>query len=186
MRDRIREAVRRGGVRKSRASGREAAVLVPIVERADGLWIVFTKRTDDVPTHKGQVSFPGGSRDATDPDLETTALRETHEEIGVDPSTIEIVGRLNDHYTISGFLVAPFVGFVPDGLAYRPNPRECAEVLEIPVRELLEEGYFAKILARAGMKRAVLFYRARGEIVWGVTASMLRDFLDRVRDALTG
>jgi len=184
VRDEVREAVRQGGVRRSAAQGREAAVLVPLVERPDGLWIVFTRRTDDVPTHKGQVSFPGGSRDPSDPDLETTALRETHEEIGIAPSDVEIVGRLNDFYTISGFLVAPFVGFVPDSLTYAPNPRECAEVLEIPARELLAEGYFAKILARAGMKRAVLFYRARGQLVWGVTASMLRDLLDRIRDVV--
>lgn len=184
MRDRIREAIRRGGVRRSRASGREAAVLVPLVERPDGLWIVFTKRTEDVPTHKGQVAFPGGSRDPSDPDLERTALRETHEEIGIDPARVEVVGRLNDYYTVTGFLVAPFVGFVPDGTEYRPNPRECAEVLEIPIQELLSEGYFAKILARAGMKRAVLFYRARGQVVWGATASMLRDFLDRVAGEL--
>ena len=134
--------------------------------------------------HKGQVAFPGGSRDGVDADLEATALRETHEEIGVAPSEVEVVGRLNDYLTVTGFLVAPYVGFVRDGIDYRPNPRECAEVIEIPVRELLDEGYFAKTLRRAGMKRAVLFYRARGQVVWGATASMLRDFLDRIRGAV--
>ncbi len=153
---------------------------MPLVEREDGIWVVFTRRSEDVPTHKGQVAFPGGSRDPADADLEATALREAEEEVGIPAGDVEVVGRLDDYFTISGFVVAPYVGFVPDGISWRPNPRECAEVLEIPLRELLSEGYFAKIFRRAGMKRAVLFYRARGQVVWGATAAMLRDFLDRI------
>jgi 8-oxo-dGTP pyrophosphatase MutT (NUDIX family) len=184
VRARIAEAVVRGGVRRSKASGREAAVLVPLVEREAGLSIVFTKRTEDVPTHKGQVAFPGGSRDAEDADLQATALREAEEEVGIPRGVVDVVGRLDDYCTISGFVVAPYVGFVPDAIAWRPNPRECAEVIEIPVRDLLSEGYFAKVFRRAGMRRAVLFYRAGGQVVWGATAAMLRDFLDRVGDVL--
>ncbi len=167
-----------------------AAVLIPLFEVAEApkapatVRVLLTRRTEDVRTHKGQISFPGGARDAADADLEATALRETHEEIGLPPASVRIIGRLPDFHTITGFVVAPFVGVIAHPHVLRPNPREIAEVIEPALDEFVQPGVLrAQTVEYRGIRRAVLFYhlsRPDGAetVVWGATAAMLKQLLD--------
>src|SRR5437899_11332318 len=116
--------------READATGfRCAAVLVPLLFRADEPYLLFTQRTEEVSTHKGQISFPGGSLDSCDVDLSAAALRETHEEIGIPAEQVVLLGRLDDHATnSSGFVITPFVGVVHDGEANHISVREAVRV----------------------------------------------------------
>jgi 8-oxo-dGTP pyrophosphatase MutT (NUDIX family) len=159
-----------------------AAVLVPIYDLHGELHIIFTKRTDTVHSHKGEVSFPGGAMEATDPDLRYTALRESMEEIGLQPSHVTVTGKLDDIVTISDFHVTPYVGEVDPALApyaWNPHEVEVAEILEVPLSHLLDAANYVEVpRQREGelvMQPGVKF----GEhIIWGATWRMLRNFLD--------
>lgn len=161
--------------------GRESAVLVLLYERDGAPHLVLTKRTDTLEHHPGQVSFPGGRLDAGDEDLAATALRETHEELGVAPDSVRIVGRLPDVPTMaSGFVISPFVGVSESPLRPVPSEREIARVLEVPIVALLAAD--ARLPARPDILS--LRYPLSGEDVWGATARILRMFSRVVRDAL--
>src|SRR5438105_1659672 len=115
-----------------------AAVLLPLVESPEP-WIVFTKRTDELPRHPGEISFPGGMRHAADADPLATALRETEEELGLSPDLIDVLGALSSLTTFtSGTAIVPFVGSLESDPVFTANPAEIAEVLEVPVARLLE------------------------------------------------
>ena len=120
------------------ASLMPSAVLIPIIEGPDGPSILFTVRTSRVEHHKGEVSFPGGARDAEDESITYTAIRETHEEVGIAPEHVEVLGRLNDHKTRTGFHITPFVGYVTPGKEYDHNQIEVNVVLEVPFTDLWE------------------------------------------------
>ena len=166
------------------AEGVPAAVLVALLDRADGVHVLLTQRTESVRTHKGQIAFPGGARDEADADLLATALREAREEVGIEPRDVEVVGRLDDYFTVTSFLVSPFVGFIPHPYSYSPSAREIARVIELPLDAFLAPGALESMtVERAGHKRAVLAYRVGGEVVWGVTAAILRQLLDAISAA---
>jgi 8-oxo-dGTP pyrophosphatase MutT (NUDIX family) len=160
-----------------------AAVLIPVYTVGDALHIVLTKRTERVEHHKGEISFPGGARDPEDPDLIATALRESHEEIGLHPKHVEIIGRVDDFITVSQFHVTPYVGAIDSMSApYRwlPQEREVAEILEIPIPHLLDP--LNLILeerrlfdGRVGLMESYVWGEHR---VWGATARILKNFLD--------
>ncbi|MGK2966118.1 MAG: NUDIX hydrolase [Tepidiformaceae bacterium] len=157
-----------------------AAVLVLIYEHDGVPHIVFQKRTDKVEAHKGQISFPGGGADPEDADLIQTALRETHEEIGVAPHHIDVLGRLDDMVTISNFRVTPYVGWLshyPYGWTF--SEHEVDYLLEVPIPHLRsDEGFVADKRVINGETRVMPAYRWGDDLIWGATAHMLRRFLD--------
>lgn len=165
--------------------GTSAAVLVPLYVAADGqLTAVLTKRRDDMRRHAGEVSFPGGRQDEGEDDLQLTALREAHEEIGLDPAGVEIVGALQPTPTIAtDYAVYPFVGLIEPGLTWTPSEREVAEILELPL-SAIRAGYGRQRLMRRGIPFRTDVYVVGEHLVWGATARMLGDLLDRLPAAL--
>ena len=159
-----------------------AAVLIPIQERADGEYIVLTKRGDEMPTHKGQISFPGGGFQDGDADLLATALRESEEEIGLRPADVDVVGVLDDTVTAaSAHVVRPFVGFVPHPYPFRLASFEIEQLVHLPLRPLLEANCFREeIWDRDGRPHSVFFYEHDGQTVWGLTARILKQFVEVV------
>jgi len=159
-----------------------SAVLVPIYEK-DGEWhVVLTKRSDAVEHHKGQVSFPGGAHDASDGDLEATALREAFEEVGIRPEDVEILGNLDEQETFSShFAVSPYVGVIPYPYEFRISREEVETLIEAPVSALLEPESFSPQTPDAeGKLHPWGYYRYGGHDITGVTAQMLKQLLDLV------
>jgi len=176
----IRKAL--AGYRPQRLSGQglvPAAVLIPLYERDGQLHILFTRRTQEVEHHKGQISFPGGASDALDPDPLTTALRETREEIGLDPRDVEVLGQLDDFITITGFLVTPFVGLIRTSpYPFVLNRREVAAILEVPLAHLLDRANLRwERRQREGVEVLMPVYQWGEEVIWGATARILHRFL---------
>jgi len=160
--------------------GRPAAVLLMLFERDGEPWLVFTKRTHEVQHHKGEISFPGGARDDDDDDMEATAIRETVEELGVDPADIRVVGRLDELPTfVTGYNVTPYIAVVPEQHAYRPSDLEIDEIIELPVPELARVGR-RDVIVRRGFPIETNIFDTRGHFIWGLTGAILRQFLDEV------
>ena len=162
----------------------EAAVLVPLFLHDDQLHVVLTRRRDDLRRHAGEVSFPGGRRDEADADLPATALREAHEEIGIPAAAVELVGALQPTPTIAtDYAVYPFVGLIEPGFAWAPSEAEVAEVLEFSLADL-RAGSARRRMLRRGVPFRTDVYVVGETLVWGATARMLGDLLDRVPVAL--
>ena len=161
---------------------RRAAVLIPIFSRAGEYHILFTKRTEMVMYHKGQVSFPGGSCDEADSCLCDTALRESFEEIGLRPEDVEILGELDDIVTLtSNYIVSPFVGFIPYPYDFKVCSEEIEEVVEAPISTLLDRCNFREEPRfEDGVHYVSCFYDCGQHVIWGATARILRQFLDLV------
>ena len=154
-----------------------AAVLIPIYENAGEHYLVFTKRTEKVNDHKGQISFPGGAcQEGENP--ETAVLRESQEEIGLDPKSVEILGELDDTVTITNYAVSPFVAAIPYPYEFTKSPEEVEEILEIPIRALLDKDNIREELElRQGKLVPVRSYEYNRQVIWGATARILRQFL---------
>jgi len=161
-----------------------AAVLVPIVDRGEAC-LVFAQRTDRVGHHAGQISFPGGRIDPEDADDLAAALRETHEEVGLEPARVEPLGLLDDTETVATqFVITPFVGVVRGPVVWQPDGEEIEKVIEVPMAALLERGCFrVERWERDGVARDVYFYDYRGDTIWGATARILKQYLDLVAPA---
>jgi 8-oxo-dGTP pyrophosphatase MutT (NUDIX family) len=168
-------------------SGRtDAAVLVALYVERGELRVVLTKRREDLRRHPGEISFPGGRHDETDADLLVTALREAQEEIGLAPEAVQVVGALQPTPTIAtGYRVYPFVGLIEPGQAWELSPREVAEVLELPMAELLA-GYARRRLLRRGIPIRTDTYVLDGTLIWGATARILADLFERIDPLLNG
>ncbi len=164
---------------------RPASVLVPLYVQGGEPYLVLTKRTDHLTQHPGQISFPGGGRDSGDADAGATALREAHEEIGLDPAKVDLLGPLDQLDTITGFRVSPFVGSIPAGYPFRAEPEEVAEILQLPLRGFLAPGALT-IEEREflGAPRRIYGYTVGGNLVWGATGRIVHHFLDLVRSLL--
>jgi 8-oxo-dGTP pyrophosphatase MutT (NUDIX family) len=157
-----------------------AAVLFLLYEHEGAIHTVFQKRTYKVDAHKGQISLPGGGRDPEDPDLITTALRETHEEIGVDPAHIEVLGAIDQIKTISNFIVTPYVGWL-DRYPYEWvfSVHEVDYLLEVPVDHLRDPANFVPDRRRVNGREVVIpSYRWKHDLIWGATGRMVSNFLD--------
>ncbi len=154
-----------------------AAVLILLYPSPEGLTLALTRRTDTVENHRGQISLPGGARENGE-SLSQTALRETYEEIGIEPASVELLGELSRLYIpVSGFCVHPFVGFSPQRPTFRPDPIEVAEVIEVPLRVLLDPGTErAELREWRGQEVAVPFFQIGPHEVWGATAMILAEF----------
>jgi 8-oxo-dGTP pyrophosphatase MutT (NUDIX family) len=178
LKDRIRSTLASLKVRSvSEGYGREAAVLMPIFERDREPHFLLTLRTEEVETHKGQVSFPGGMRHG-DESLEVTALRETWEEIGVEAGSIEILGRFHDYVSITEYRVVPYVGYIRTPFQLVPQPTEVAEVLMVPFRVFRDPGRVrTERMMRRGELIDVYFYSYKSYQIWGLTARIIKDFL---------
>ncbi len=157
-----------------------AAVLLLLYEHQGRTHIVFQKRTEHVDTHKGQISFPGGMADPGDTSLVETALRETHEEIGVHPRDVEVLGQLDDIVTLTNFRVTPYVGWLKRyPYTWRMSDSEVAYLLEVPLDHLLHPATLIpdrRIVN--GQPYVFPSYQFADDLIWGATARMLTNFLD--------
>jgi 8-oxo-dGTP pyrophosphatase MutT (NUDIX family) len=163
------------------AHGRtEAAVLVPLVGVEADPRVVFTERRHDLRRHAGEISFPGGRRDQGDADLVATALREAHEEIGLDPEHVEVVGALSPMGTfVTNYKVHPFVGIIRGADELEPNPAEVAAVLSFQLSEL-GLAYQMRRLVRMGVPFRTPTYQLGEHLIWGATARILSELLERL------
>jgi 8-oxo-dGTP pyrophosphatase MutT (NUDIX family) len=159
--------------------------LVPLYEAQDGPGVILVHRTEQVPTHKGQISFPGGGYHESDGDLTVTALRESHEEIGLRAADVTLLGRLDDVVTAaSAHVVRPVVGLVPASYPFRLDPFEVQRLIHLPLAPLLAGAPFREeIWQRDGAPHSVFFYEADGQTIWGLTARILKRFVELVRAA---
>ena len=158
-----------------------AAVLVPLFKKGEECHLLFTKRTNQVKYHKGEISFPGGVFDEEDSELERTALREAHEEIGLKESDVQIIGVLDDIVTITEFIVTPIVGLFSYPYRFKVSEVEIAELIEVPLASLHDEDCFSeREIIRGGRKEVVYAYQFGKHIIWGATARILKQFLDLV------
>jgi len=158
--------------------GKEAAVLVPLFDNG-GLHAVFTRRRHDLRRHAGEISFPGGRRDDDEPLLDT-ALREAHEEVGLPPDAVTVVGALPPTPTfVTNYAIYPFVGLIEPGLAWAVADAEVAQVLELPL-EAVRSGYARRRMVRRGMAFRTDTYLVGDDLIWGATARIVADLLDRV------
>jgi 8-oxo-dGTP pyrophosphatase MutT (NUDIX family) len=162
---------------------RESAVLVPLLLRQGTPHVLFTKRPITLRTHAGQISFPGGTRDPGDETPLHTALRETHEELGVPGHRIGVLGMLDEVPTLTGFRIVPFVGVFEEGTRYVPSPDEIAEVIEVPLWHLLDPSRRRTEKRTAlGREFDVYFYDYGAHVIWGATAHILNNLLQHAGD----
>jgi 8-oxo-dGTP pyrophosphatase MutT (NUDIX family) len=160
---------------------RRACVLIPLFEH-DGEWsIVFLKRAADMSMHSGQIAFPGGAAEKNEM-LEEAALRETEEELGIPRAQVELIGRLDDLVTISGYVVAPFVGIVSARPSYVLQVAEVADAFEVPLSALLDEkNPEIEYVEFRDNRHPVYRYLHGDRVIWGLTGRMVKAFLDLVR-----
>lgn len=162
-------------------SYRNAAVLIPVVERAPEPAVILTQRTAQLSAHPGQIAFPGGKIDQTDADATAAALREAEEEIGLDRSRVDVLGYLPPYHSRTGYRIVPVVGRVDPGAVLTPNPDEVADIFEVPLAFLLDPANHRRG-SRSFMGRERYFYEMPFEqrYIWGVTAGIIRALYEQV------
>jgi 8-oxo-dGTP pyrophosphatase MutT (NUDIX family) len=164
----------------------QAAVLVPLHIKSGVLHAVFTQRHHELPRHAGEISFPGGRRDPEDADLMATALRETHEEVGLPAESVELIGALEPIPTIvSGYAIHPFVGIVPSNFRWTPSDSEVAAVIDLPL-PAVAAGYQRRRLVPRGVAIRTDTYVVDQHMIWGATARIVSDLLDRTGPLAAG
>ena len=158
-----------------------AAVLVPLYKKGENCHLLFTKRTDKVKYHKGEISFPGGVFDEEDFELEKTALREAFEEVGLKEKDVQIIGVLDDIVTITEFIITPFVGLFPYPYFFKVSEIEIAELIEIPLSFFIKGDCYSKqVVFRMDREEMVDAFQYKNHIIWGATARILKQFLDLI------
>lgn len=157
-----------------------AAVLVPVVARHPGPTLLYTQRPQDMPTHAGQISFPGGRCEPRDVNTRATALREAHEELGIEPAHVQVLGELDDVATPVGFVITPVVGWLGGLPELKPDPREVDEYFEVSIDDLIDPAHFRDqgIREIAGKTYRTPEYRAAGRLIWGATARITQRLLE--------
>jgi 8-oxo-dGTP pyrophosphatase MutT (NUDIX family) len=161
-----------------------AAVLVPFVDRPEGLSILLTQRASQLAKHAAQVAFPGGRLEESDPDVASAALREAQEEIGLDPARVRVFGYLPDHLVISGYRVTPVLSLVSPPFAVEPNPAEVESVFEVPASYIFDTRNHKARLRRVGDEDMLLFdIPWQGLSIWGATAGMLLTLVRMVEES---
>jgi 8-oxo-dGTP pyrophosphatase MutT (NUDIX family) len=190
MEQRLREAIsQRQKQRIINANLVTSAVLVPIYYKQGQYYILFTKRTNKVREHKGQISFPGGARHDGDRTLLDTALRESAEEIGLLPGEVKVLGELDDILTeTSGYVISPFVALIPYPYQFKVDGWEVEEIIEAPISALLDKDLHqqTRVIDIDGQAVTSYFYHYQGRVIWGATANILHQFLDIFSQAAGG
>ena len=164
-----------------RSDAREAAVLVPVVDRPEGASVILTQRSAQLKKHSGQIAFPGGSVDKDDESLEAAALRESAEEIDLDPGFVTPIGRLPRYLTTTGFRINPVVAIVRPGFTLRASPAEVDDIFEVPLGFLMREANHrreSKVWNGAMRHYYVMPFGER--LIWGVTAGIIRTLYERL------
>jgi 8-oxo-dGTP pyrophosphatase MutT (NUDIX family) len=154
-----------------------AAVLVPLFERDGEVYLWLVRRPTSMRSHAGQVAFPGGKRDEADASLCTTALREAHEELGIAPAEVDVLGALDETRTFTGFTISPWVGWLAPDTMVRPNPSEVDRAFAAPLRAFLAPP--TGVLPRRG-------WTVDGELVWGATGAIVRSLVALLRELVGG
>ena len=164
------------GVVPTPTSFRPAAVLVPLVRREPEITVLLTQRTEDMPSHAGQIAFPGGRRQQEDADARATALRETEEEVGLSRTFVQVIGEVDPYRTGTGYEITPVVGIVTPGFTIHADPREVADVFEVPLSHFLDAQNH-RIDSRIYQGRERRFYAMPygDRYIWGATAGMLKN-----------
>jgi 8-oxo-dGTP pyrophosphatase MutT (NUDIX family) len=180
--DALREPLRRAlAARRPRklplGATTSAAVLVPLFERDGEVHVWLVRRPTSMRSHAGQVAFPGGKSDPSDVSAFATALREAEEELGIVPTSVDVLGPLDDYNTITGFTIAPCIGWLPPDILVRPNPAEVERAFAAPLRAFFEP---------PGGSWPYQGWRIEGELVWGATAAITRGFVEIVRSLSSG
>jgi 8-oxo-dGTP pyrophosphatase MutT (NUDIX family) len=181
MKEKLRQALAsRQKLRINDAELTESAVLVPIFCKDGEYHILFTHRSDLVPHHKGQISFPGGARSKSDATLKDTALRESREEIGLKTKDAEIIGELDDTpTTTSGYNISPFVAFIPYPYKFVLSPYEITEIFCVPISALLQRAKRKKERYTFGGRIYTGYsYEYEGRVIWGATAKIVQQLLE--------
>jgi 8-oxo-dGTP pyrophosphatase MutT (NUDIX family) len=165
---------------------REAAVLLPLYEEAGDARLILTKRPETMPSHRGEIAFPGGKREPDDASLQAAALREAREEVGLPPESVEVVAELDSLGTVaSQFTIAPFVGLLASPPLLVPDPIEVVTAFSIPLYDLLDpEAFHEERWHLFGGWRSIAFFDLPGETVWGATARILTGFLEHLTQGL--
>ena len=159
-----------------------AGVVIPLYEKEHEPFIVLTKRSNEVRIHKGEVSFPGGMCEDNDGNTMNTALRECCEEIGVKKNDIEIIGRLDDMYTLTGFVITPYVGIIPYPYKFKTNPKEVAYLIELPFEHLMSINPDMQEAEHMGNVQIVPSFHYNGDRIWGATCRLLLQFRNIIND----
>jgi 8-oxo-dGTP pyrophosphatase MutT (NUDIX family) len=160
-----------------------AAVLVALVDRPEGLGVLLTERASQLAKHAAQISFPGGRLEESDADIASAAIREAHEEIGLDPGRVRVFGYLPDHLVISGFRVTPVLSLVTPPFTLAANPAEVAHVFEVPLTHLFDRKNHQARLRKVGDEDMLLFdIPWERHSIWGATAGMLMTFIRMVEE----
>lgn len=181
FRDRIRQRLGQHVPARIQAPDRiPAAVLIPFFEKNEELHLLFTKRTDQLQHHRGEICFPGGVKEPGDEDLLRTALRELEEEISVPSSSVEVLGSLDELKTVvTNFVVVPYVGFLGTDTRFDPNKNEVEELLEIPFQHFQNPSIFHEERRMVDQQLySVYYYRWQNHTIWGVTGRILKSLLD--------
>jgi 8-oxo-dGTP pyrophosphatase MutT (NUDIX family) len=177
----IRLAERRSTIR-TEWDARQAAVLIPLYSENNEWHLVYTRRTEQVEQHRGQVSFPGGLVEEHDESAHETALREAEEEIGLKKEAVQILGTLDWLLTVTQFQILPFIGLIPWPYVFQPNPDEVARVFSVPLRWLMDPGNLElryRLPIPEGPEVPVYYFKPfEGEIIWGATARITLNLLD--------
>ncbi len=154
-----------------------AGVLIPVVERLGALSLLLTERSAELKHHAGQISFPGGRMEASDPSIEHTALRETHEEVGIAPTAVSVIGYLEPMVTITGYAVTPVIGLLQADIELRLDRNEVAQAFEVPLPFLLDrQNQRASVREVKGRRLPIIEYHYEGHRIWGATAHMIFEF----------
>jgi 8-oxo-dGTP pyrophosphatase MutT (NUDIX family) len=182
---RLRDVMmRRPAVEIQAPQHRRACVLLPLIRNGAGWSLLFTRRSENLASHSGQIAFPGGSVEG-DESLERAAIREAEEEVGIPSDSVELIGRLDDLITHSGFLVAPFVGVVHEPFAYVMQESEVVEVFEVPLEALLDvRNPEVRYVPFRNRMYPSYFYKYEAYEIWGLTGRMVKVFLDLVWQAI--
>jgi 8-oxo-dGTP pyrophosphatase MutT (NUDIX family) len=174
------------GPAPEKAAVRRAAVLVGLIDRGDDYGVLLTLRPDSMPSHAGQVAFPGGRIEPGETPL-AAALREAQEEVGVDPASVRILGQADTYLTGSGFAISPFVGVLPPGFVAVPHAREVADVFETPLSFLMDVANHQRHEREyRGALRAYYAMPHNGRYIWGATAGMIKSLYDRLYGSGSG
>jgi len=182
---RLRLHLRRADAIERPPAGTElksAAVLIPLVRRRGEIHVLYTRRSDRLASHRGEVAFPGGRFDQRDPHLLAAALREAYEEVGIEPQAVEVLGSFEGRRTHStNIMVTPFVGLLRGSPALRPDPKEVAEIFEVPLRALADPsyrgGYRWQRNGSISHRPAILY---QGHVIWGLTYELTVRLLELI------